>query len=225
MGTILASAIVDKAERLLNDPANDRWSEAELLGWLNDGQRQIALMRPDASVTNGNITLVAGTKQSIPSSGLRLLDVTRNMGVGGSTPGSAVTLIDRDKLDSARPGWHTDQSGVIVRHYMVDERNPKNFYVYPPANASSPTVEAIYSISPADVTINNPITLDDIFEGPLLDFILFRAYSADSEFSDAQQATMHYGAFTAALGIKTKMDIGNSPRRNAPPVSSLEGLR
>lgn len=220
MGTLTAQSIVDKAEQILQDATNVRWTEAELLGWLNDGQRQIALMRPDASVTNGNITLVAGTKQSLPASGLRLLDVVRNMGVGGATAGTAVRLVDREVLDAQRPDWHSETASASIKHYVFDARNPKTFYVYPPATGTSPTVEAIYSVAPADVLIAAAITLDDIYQNPLLDWILYRAFSKDAEYAANEQlAIKHLSAFMSALGVKSEVDVATSPSKNGPPFN------
>ena len=66
MGTILASAIVDKAEIILLDDTNVRWASTELLAYLNEGQRAIVLLKPDTNVTTDSYPLVEGTKQSIP---------------------------------------------------------------------------------------------------------------------------------------------------------------
>lgn len=229
MGTLTAQSIIDKAATILQDATNVRWTSNELLGWLNDGQRQIALMRPDASVTTGNVTLVSGTKQSLPAGGLRLLDVVRNMGVGGATAGDAVRLVDREILDTQVPGWHYTTASTTIKHFIFDGRNPKVFYVYPPATGTSPTVEAIYSVSPSDVAAaGNTITLDDIYQNPLLDWVLYRAFSKDAEYAANEElAKKHVSAFMAALGAKTEVDIATSPNKNAPPFNpnSAGGVR
>lgn len=76
MPTILASSIITKAATLLQDPTNVRWPADELLGWLNDGQREIVLQKPDAYSINEAVKLAAGTKQALPAAGIRLLAVT-----------------------------------------------------------------------------------------------------------------------------------------------------
>lgn len=228
MGTLTAQSIIDKAETILQDSTNVRWTEDELLGWLNDGQRQIALIRPDSSVTTANVTLVAGTKQTLPSAGLRLIDVIRNMGVGGATEGDAVRLVDREVLDAQRPGWHAETESSSVKHYVFDARNPKTFYVYPPAVVNS-TVEAIYSVAPTDcATVASTIAVDDTYQNPLLDWVLYRAFSKDAEYAANQElAVKHLTAFTSALGVKTEVDMATSPGRNAPPFNpnSAGGMR
>jgi len=84
-----AKAILDKAEVLLLDPTNVRWPRNQLLDYLNDGQREVVIYRPDASMEDRVVALVdASTRQTLPANGLRLLDVVRNMGTDGATPGA-----------------------------------------------------------------------------------------------------------------------------------------
>lgn len=227
MGTITAVSLIAKAQELLLDTAEARWTQAELLGYLNDGQRQIAQIRPDASVANANVTLIAGTKQAIPAVGLRILDVVRNMGSDGATPGKPITLIDREMLDLSRPNWHTESQSAAIKHYAYDQRNPRNFYVYPPALVDT-KVEAVYSVSPANVAaVGDPITLDDIYADCLLDWMLYRAFSKETEqATGVQHANMHLQTFMATLGQKIQTDIATGPNKNAPPIKpALQGAR
>ena len=87
MGTVTAKTILDKATIQLIDLTNIRWTRAELLSWLNDGMRQIVLIQPSASSTTDVIALQAGTRQYIPADGWLLLNIYRNMGTNGTTPG------------------------------------------------------------------------------------------------------------------------------------------
>lgn len=217
MGTILASAIITKARDLLQDGSAIRWTDPEALRWLNEAQRYIVLQRPDASPVVANITLVAGSKQSLPAAALRLIDIIRNMGVGGSTPGNAVRVTEREILDAQVPDWHTQASSVAIKHFVYDDRNPKTFYVYPPATVNA-TVESVYSTSPTDIaTTGTAITLDDIYEPVLLDYLMYRSYSKDAEYAgDSPRVAFHLNAVNAALGIKLKIDVAVSPKSNAP---------
>jgi len=229
MGTILASAVIAKARDILQDSTGIRWPDAECLRWLNEGQRYIALQRPDASATLANITLVAGTKQALPAAALRLLDVKRNMGADGATPGASIRITEQEILDAQVPDWHTQAQAASTKHYIIDERNPKAFYVYPPGVAGQ-KVEALYSVAPTDIAATgNAITLDDIYEPVLLDYLLYRAWSKDAEYAgDAPRAQFHLNAVNAALGIKTTIDVAFSARKNSPANPNLakgEGAR
>ena len=227
MGTITVASLFDKAATVLNDAGNVRWTTTELLGWLNDGQRAITIIKPNASVSNASVQLVAGTKQAIPAGGVQLIDVPRNMGSAGTDPGLVVRLTDRANLDAYLPNWHNATASASVQHYMFDPRDPKHFYVYPPQPASGMGyVEIISAVTPADCVIGTGtvITLDDIYEPVLLDYMLFRGFSKDSEFSaDQGRAGAHQTAFFTALGVKVQAEAGLNPNINAPAKAAQTG--
>lgn len=212
---MIASDIIDRARIVLNDADGVRWLDSEMLKWVSDGQRVIALVRPDASVVNTTLTLSAGTKQSIPSDGLRLLDVVRNLDAVGAGL-RVVRHVDRDVLDTQNPTWHSETGVSIVKNYIYDNRDPKTFYVYPPALSTS-KVEIIYSKNPPDVTlIGSTIAIADIYADPLLNYVLHRAYSKDAEFAQNFQLSANYLAiFQQMLGIKTGKDAAYSPDLNS----------
>lgn len=87
---VTAQSIIDKAETRLNDTSNVRWSEDDLLSFLNEGQRDIAIRTTtigirSAYVAEEVITLSAGTKQTLSgnttATPIKLLDCVRNVGV------------------------------------------------------------------------------------------------------------------------------------------------
>lgn len=208
MGTITGTAIFDKASAITNDLAHVRWISSEALGWINSGQRQTVLFRPDASTSNAAFTLAAGTKQSIPAGHLRLIDVPRN------GDGRVVRIIDRGELDRLDPDWHTADAAP-TRHYTYDPRDPKHFYVYPPAVADA-TVELIGSVAPVDLAaLTDPITLDDIYEGPLIDYLLYRLFSKNGKGADPGKAQAYLNAMATALGAKVQVDAAAAPNTGA----------
>jgi hypothetical protein len=215
MATITGANIVSRAAIILQDTTGVRWPQTEeLLLWLNDGQREIVLRKPDAYAQNEVVALIAGTKQSIPANGIQLLDVIRNMGTDGETPGRAVTRIDREILDEQRPNWHTEDASDETKHYTFDGQDPKRFYVYPPQASPPGKVEMVYASSPTDLpSLATTITLDDIYSGPLLDYVLYRAYSKDADLTPSapERAVAHYNSFLSALGAKSQIQEASSP--------------
>jgi len=203
--TTAVNDIVDRAETILQDTTNVRWPSAELVDWLNAGQVEVVLLKPNSHVTHAAVVLVISeTKQSIPSAGIQLIDVVRNMGTGGSTPGDAIRLIDRKLLDEQVPDWHSATGSAVVKHFMFDPRNPRNFFVYPPQPGSSPGyVDIVYSATPAAASAGGNITLGDEYANVLLDYILYRAYQKDADYAEnSQRAALYYQAFIGALGKK-----------------------
>lgn len=232
MGTILASVIVDKAATLIQDKTGVRWPTNELLGWLCSGQRQIVLLRPDASSRTRLYEPLAGTKQQLPAGAIRLLGVVRNMGQDGNTPGRAITYVERSYLDTQLPNWHFEGASAVMKHYTYDDREPQTWYCWPPQPTSGRgQVDIMVSESPAaptikDVkneegvvgTVDSVISIDDVYENPLVDYMVYRAHLKDAEFASGPRAQVAYSTFLQSLGLRSASDKAFSAANNAPPV-------
>ena len=224
---VTVQSVIDRAQTVLQDTTGVRWPVvAELVLWINDAQREIALLKPDASATNTTITLATGTKQDIPSSGNRLLKVVRNMSAASNGTGKrAVRLVDREVLDAQTPDWHDPAvSGdaahsAIVKHYVYDEANPRNFYVYPGVSGSA-YLEIIYSSNPVAVAQADNLSIPDIYANAIMNYVLYMAYMKDAEYAgNAQRASSHFQLFTASVTGKGQVDAVTNPnieRRQAP---------
>ena len=203
---LTAANILSRAAIIVQDMTNVRWPESELLGWLNDGRRELAIARPDIYSTVSTQALSAGAKQTLPSGALRLMDIPRN------TSGAAITVTERGWLDQQNPSWHQMTPASTVKHFMLDERNQGNYWVYPPA-ASGASVEMIYQAAPVDYSTSSSLTAyEELYGGALVDYICYRAFSKDSEYAgNAQRALAHYTQFANALGVGQKVNLTNSP--------------
>lgn len=215
MPTITAQSLIDKVEVILQDTTNIRWPETELLGWLNDAQREIASLRPDVSNVTASVALVAGTKQSIPAAGAALIDVRRNMGTNGSTAGEAIRKVPMEILDSQVPNWHTVTATASVKHYTYDPRTPRVFYVYPPSLGTT-QVEVVYDAPPTAIAaVGNTISIDDEYANALVEYVLFRAYSKDHEaIGNAARAQAHRTLFDAMVNAKGQVDAAQVAKAN-----------
>lgn len=218
MATVTVSSVISKVQTILQDTTGIRWPDTELLGWINDGQREIVLYKPNSFVKNTPVKLIPGTRQTLPADGVQLIDVVRNMGAAGATPGRAIRITMREILDSQVPGWHASTADAEVKHYMYSLLDPKTFYVYPPQpTASQNYVEIVYGAAPTDCSLGGTITLDDIYQTILLDYSLYRAYSKDTEFAaDQNRAKQHQDAYISALTGKAKVEAGVNPNQTAP---------
>lgn len=211
MGTITAQQIADRAwTKALEATGSSatRWTPAEALWWINDGQREIVHQLPKANAVRAVPTLSAGTRQSLAAlslpAGIEVLDVPRNFAADGTTVGKAITLRERDYFDEMFPDWHS-VTGASVEHWFFDPRDPKAFYVYP-ALTGNGKVELIYSANPADLAaLADVITLDDTYANALQFFVLFSFFSKDANYAKSlQMAASYWGMFMQALGIRDK---------------------
>lgn len=200
-----AQTIITQAQYVLVDTGT-RWTSAELLEWVNAGVRAIAEHRPDATNLVAVLTLVAGTKQSLPTGGLALLDVMRNVG------GRAIRQTSMGTLDAVAPDWHT-ATAAATENYCYDPRTPRVFWVYPPAVADA-QVEAKYQAAPSAMTATtDTVPLNDMYLNALLDYTLYRAFTKDAEFNaTADRAKMHLAAFEQATGAKVQADAASAPQ-------------
>ena len=228
--TIAASSILRRCIDTLQDTTSVRWPVPELVRYLNDGQREVVLYRPDAMVTTANFSCAAGSKQELDKNNnslgaAKLIEITRNVNTSESHYG-AVRLVNREILDAQKPDWHNETKSGDIAHYMYDPRNPLEFYVYPPAKTTA-VLEVVYSKYPTDITepasnatvndVSGNISVPDIYSNVVQDYILYRAYSKDSEYAgNAQRAQAHYAAFANALGIEIQATVQVAPN----PVSN-----
>jgi hypothetical protein len=222
MATVKVVDLIVRAKTLLQDEDSVRWTVAELQYWLNDAYKETIGLRPDANTQTAEYTCVAGPRQVLTGSfpnAIRLVEVVRNLATTSNK--YSVRLTDRRSLDTQRRSWYSDTPSASVEMYMFDPRTPKEFLVYPPATTAA-RLEVIYSVLPAEHTLSdaqllNPATaetirIDDIFATALFDYMLYRAYSKDSEQTAMmQRAVAHYQAFQNALGIKQQVDAASQP--------------
>lgn len=218
MATITAQSILNRAATILQDTTNTRWPEDELLDWLNDGQREVVLYKPDANPQLEELSLESGTRQAIPAHGLQFLDAVRNV-VNGN-PSTAIRLIERRVLDEQVPDWHSTASTAIVKHFLFDERDPKHFWVYPPSDGSA-KAEVLFSSAPVDIAKTDTLSIDDIYANALLDYVLYRAYLKDADYAaNDNRATSQHQRFLSSLGMMDAQESTNNPyvRKKNPVV-------
>lgn len=225
---VSVQSVIDRVQTTLQDTTGVRWPVVgELVLWINDAQREIALLKPDASAKNTTITLVEGTKQDIPSDGNRLLRAVRNMSAAsGGTGKRSVRLVQREVLDAQTPDWHDplvsgDAAHTnVVKHYIYDEQNPRNFYVYPGVSGSA-YLEIIYSANPSTVGQSDNLDIPDIYANAVMNYVLYMAYMKDAEYAgNNQRAASHFQIFTTSVTGKGQVDALTTPNMSnavAPP--------
>lgn len=219
---VAASVIMKRASTILQDADAVRWTPMELFDWLNEAQRAVTIAKPNAKSGTVSLSLVAGTKQELPAEYTVLSRIVRNGGASGT---AIRQLARREILDAQIPGWHATSvlpySAVVVYAFQ-DMMSPREFYVAP-GNTGTGTVEAVVGMVPAPITAPSAsaqlnmeaytgnISLPDIYQSILLDFLLFRAFSKDSAAPDAaNRAEGHLAKATQALGAMGASEMAMS---------------
>jgi len=205
VGTVLASTIIGRAQTIFVDTGSTRWPTAECLDWLNAGQVEIATIASESFAQATVVPLIAGTKQSAPTGTILILRPVRNMGSDGATPGEPIRQVAQKTLDAFRMTWHTDAQNAVTKNFVYDPSVRGTFYVHPPAVAGQ-KIELMLVPTPTNVAASsNAITIDDMYQNVLLDYILYRGFSKDIEIPGTpQRAAAHRAAFENSLGLNQK---------------------
>lgn len=219
-----AKDVMHRANTVLQDAGAVRWPATELLLWLNDAVREVALQKPNAVAETAELSLSAGTWQQIPADCISLIRVVRNLAnveadPGGRTGGKAITPVVREILDAQMPGWQDPNvlpSGSQVIHVVQDMMDPRSYYVVP-GNDGTGVIEAIVARMPTEIAEpGNPLDIDsytanvdlpDIYRNALVDYVLYRAFSKDMNLAgNGQRAQAHYQQFATAIGLKLQTE-------------------
>jgi hypothetical protein len=188
-------------------------TKASLTDFLNAGLRQLALVRPDAFSVTESVKLEAGVRQRIPDPAMHecqseatvLLDLVRNMGGDGVSPGWPIVRSTRDALSAL--DW--SKTGRVVYNFFYDSTaDPDVFYVFPGVAAGRTVwAEAVFGTAPGTVSVStDEVPVSDSFAGPLENWVLYEIFSGDSSTSNQAKAQFHFRAFFDALGIKLQSE-------------------
>ena len=188
MATPIAT-ILNQAAILLNDTAETRWTATEKLTWLNEGLRELIVLRPDAKVKRAAALLVQGAKQALPDESVALIEVR--------TENGPVLPCDRRALDLFASNWQQKPTASTVKNFMYSAAEHPTYWVYPAQNATPATVELVYSAYPATATIGGTLDVQDKYASKLVDYLMYRALSKDAEVGSAERAAAYYQLFKA----------------------------
>lgn len=232
-----ASDVILRASGLVADTTKVRWTSQELVRYCKDGVLQIIQARPDAypvtrafTLTGGNTKQVVGmtsasdgqdTNSGTYNPAIRLLRVVRNLGAAGNRP---IREASRVALDTELDTWHnvpTPGSAYSALHYVYDNVAPHVFYIYPcPPTTPAYQIELVHSALPVmtDTSENVSLGLQDHWINPLIDWVLYRAFSKDAEYAgNAQRAQHHLNAFAQTLQLTAQAGgIASSPQSATP---------
>lgn len=219
MATTAQSVIQMVQQDYLTDSAGNRWPASRLVQVLNDMQRVIVAVRPDAGAASTTLTLLAGAAQVLPATAMALIEL-RHLGAAAKT---AIRQCQAEDLDAVEPGWRAATQSATIVHYLYDPRHPRRFDVYPPAIVGT-TLEGLVAAYPTDVgatsgdgksytTVSGNISLPDEFKAALQHLVAYGAYLHDAEYaSNAALAKVHLDAAVAMVGEQLRAQVATMPR-------------
>lgn len=188
--------VITEVRRLIQDTRTPyRYSDAVLLGFVNQTLKRMVMLRPDLFAVIGDFPTTANTAlQSCPVDSMRLIEIFQVKN------GDAVVEVNRETLDRTVPGWLNEPVGQPV-NFMRHVRNPNRFFVYPRPSAGVVLVGE-YAQTPPDYTIDQEITYPiDTYFPVLVDGVVFLAESIDNEHVNSNRAKLFQDAFVQGLGV------------------------
>lgn len=230
-----------------------RHPEAEMVTWADDAQLALFKFLPSAGSRVDTLKLKPGTRQSIESiaaadckpgdgstpsaaiTGVQLLDLVRNMGADGLTPGAAIRPIPRQILDDQTPTWH-QILGPVVRQFAYDPATPLYFYINPgvPVGANV-WVEVSWIAQPAripntgtpgaelykfDGASTLKLAIADQYIEDVVNYIVARAFMKNAQYAgNDQKASNFAGLFINSLNAKVASLTGQNPNLKFLPFA------
>ena len=186
--SVLVSSVLANVTTLLNDAGYVHWTLPELVAWGTEGQVELVKLKADAATKTTVHQLVPGAKQANPEDAIEILDMRQNEN------GAVITPCDRAALDRYAPDWMTKPTASTVKHWM-DDPQPDTFYVYPAQNSTPAKVIVTHSFVPPALNASGVLGVRDIYQAAIENYILFRAFSKDSEPASAERAVAYGKAF------------------------------
>lgn len=188
--------VITEVRRIVQDTkAPQRYSDTELLGYVNMTLKRMVMLRPDLFSSIEDLATTENTVlQSLPSTAVRLVEIFRVKN------GNAITEVSREMLDQSAPNWTVATAGSPV-NYVRHVRNPTRYYLYPPPTKNLLLVGE-YVKTPPVYTINQQITvLPDAYLPALVDGTVFLAESVDNEHVSSGRAKLYQDSFIQTLGV------------------------
>jgi len=210
---VTPAQVIVEVRRILQDiRVPQRYSDALLLGFVNQALKRMAVLRPDLfSVIDDFVTQAGQTIQSAPADSLRMMEVFQ------VKDGDGIVEVSRKAMDETYPGWVNDPAGPTV-NWMRHVRNDNRFFIYPKAPAGQ-TLVIEYAQTPREYGLEETIErLSEAYFPVLVDGAVFLAESVDNEHVNSNRAQLFQQSFTQALGVSVQArSITDTEEGGLPP--------
>lgn len=188
--------LISSVRYIVNDTQVEyRMSDTELLGYFNDGLKEISALQPAVYTTIGDLPCVVGScEQAVTFPNAQAIIEVLCIHGGG-----AVTPFDMDTMNAFNPGWRADTAGPAVQ-WSKHEGQPLTFFIYPKAPATTQTLDIRYVRNPSVHALTTTISEVPAYMLPaLIDYMVYRADSKDDEHSNSGRAVASYQAFVGKV--------------------------
>lgn len=172
-----------------------RKPDTELLGYVNEGMREISSLNPALFATIGDMICTVGAAEQA----VTFPDAQALIAVLCIHGGAALTPFDVNAMNMFNPSWRADTAGAAKQWGRLPS-DPLRFFIYPKAPATAQTLDVQYIRNPTVLALSDPITeIPTGFMPALADYVVYRVESSDDEHSNSGRATAHYQMFVSKV--------------------------
>lgn len=215
MSTYTLGSVIDTCRKRILDEASIDFDDPQMLNLFNLAGRRMVALQPKVYTRTRNLKLRAGSSQILsatpPGLGLEIIDVIRNMGTDGTTPGRAVRQTDRSLITRYVPTFSTDTANTdsSVWDWWPIAEYPEQFYVHPQSDGNG-YVELEQAEVPPDIVYDAggawrslAIPTSDNYLDGYINGILFQAYDDDTDIpGNTSRSQLYYQRFIMSLGLE-----------------------
>lgn len=229
----LASDVITRARDLLLDLSNTgyRWTDAELLRYLSDGQREVCNYFPEANtltelVQPGVTDVRIDMRTAAANTPIAILRFASQHNELADLEGSELKVVEKHVLDSFDPGWiayrpvaaaysATATQPQYYKAVVFDPKDRLSFYLYPRAHPDF-GVYVTYTAVPVELAVvGDTLALPDSYIPALVDYTAYRALSKDSVYTGAPTKAKEFND-----SFMQKIGVGNAKSEVVAPTNA-----
>lgn len=171
----------------------ERFSDADLLAFVNEAIQRAAVVRPDLFLVSEDITPTVGqVEQTLPATVTRISELHRIVG------GAALGEVDKETMDRSAPNWTTDTADTPV-NWVRHPRNPRKYFLYPRPSTGT-QIAAEFVEVPDAYALGDTMILPDSYKSAVIDCVVALAEIIDNEHVETARAKSFFESFMQALG-------------------------
>jgi hypothetical protein len=185
-GILSVSDVFDRVKRQFGDESAVQVSEADIIRWINDAQREAVMQNEGLLMKDGYITSVAGQKEyDLPVDLFTIQHVYYRDTL--TTPYYALKWLGLKQFSEFLDGW--DGASINSYPHVYTSQESNKIVIYPaPQTAVTNGIKIIYSHYAEDVVDSgDPLGLPPYLHSYVVKHCLMQAYEMDEDWEAAGQ--------------------------------------
>lgn len=179
--------VVTRVQRLFGDEADVQLTEADVIRWINDAQREIVMHNEGVLQTTGLINLVADQDEYAFPTDLFILRSLRYKFTDDLSYNS-IKFLNLQEFDTFISGWDGTFSGSARPQVYTTYENKIFLYPRPSENVTD-GLKVLYSKKPTEISTSaDPISLPIVYHNVIVKYCYMMAQEMDEEYEASAAA-------------------------------------